>query len=212
MPANGPERAGEAPEDRAGGVDADQVQVTGLVFEQGQHFAQFGQRLLLLAVAVPRAFVEAQVRVDGQQWQGLAQLLERCDQALPVKLRVATQGHVLFRLAAIADQPQLRAGLAHFAGLAHLGMVETHELRLFGTVAEGELLAGLQGVAHICEQGFEHRFHQASPPNTSIWRNTQAGEACPTRTTWLGSPLPQLGIPRTLKVLRSPTAVRLRQN
>ncbi|MND73692.1 hypothetical protein D3C80_652730 [compost metagenome] len=164
------------------------------------------------AVAVPGAFVQAQVRVEGQQRQGLAQLLKGIVQALAVQLHVATQGHLLFRLAAIAHQPQLRAGLAHFTGLAHLGVVETHELRLFGAVAEGELLACLQGSAHIPDKRFESVFHQASPPNTSIWRNTQAGEAWPTRTTWLGSPLPQLGVPSTWKVLLSPTAARLRQN
>ncbi|MNH03992.1 hypothetical protein D3C79_632680 [compost metagenome] len=212
MPAEGPERAGEAPADGAGGVDADKVKVAGFALEQGQHIAQFGQRLLLLAVAVPGAFVQAQVRIDRQQWQGLAQLLQGREQALAIQLRVTTQGHLLLCLAAIADQPQLRAGLVHGAGLAHLGMVETHELRLFGAVAEGELFARLQGFAHIPDQGFESVFHQASPPNTSIWRNTQAGEAWPTRTTWLGSPLPQLGVPSTWKVLLSPTAARLRQN
>ncbi|MNT92093.1 hypothetical protein D3C72_2333120 [compost metagenome] len=62
-------------------------------------------------------------------------------------------------------------------------MVETHELRLLGTVTEGELLARLKGGAHLPDQGFESLFHHASPPNTSIWRNTQAGEAWPTRTT-----------------------------
>ncbi|MNR54551.1 hypothetical protein D3C85_1747590 [compost metagenome] len=54
--------------------------------------------------------------------------------------------------------------------------------------------------------------HQASPPNTSIWLNMQAGEAWPTRTTWFGSPLPQFGVPSTCKVLASPTALRLLQN
>ncbi len=212
MPAEGPERAGEASADGAGGVDADKVQVAGFTLEQGQHVAQFGQRLLLLAVAVPGIFVQAQIGVDSQQRQGLAQLRQGSDQALAIQLRVTAQGHLLLCLSAIVDQLQLRAGLGHLAGLAYLGMVEAHELRLFGAVAEGELFARLQGFAHIPDQGFESVLHQASPPNTSIWRNTQAGEAWPTRTTWLGSPLPQLGVPSTWKVLLSPTAARLRQN
>ncbi len=212
VPAEGTERAGEAPADRARGINADQVQVTRFAVEQRQHIAEFRERLLLLAVAVPGAFVQAQVRVDGQQWQGLAQLRQGIRQALAVQLRIATQGHLLLGLATVADQPQLRAGLADMPGLAHLGVVEAHELGLLGAVAKGELLATFQGGAHLPGQGFKGVFHQASPPNTSIWRNTQAGEAWPTRTTWLGSPLPQLGVPSTWKVLRSPTAARLRQN
>ncbi|MNO44230.1 hypothetical protein D3C76_344670 [compost metagenome] len=183
MPAEGAERAGETTADRAGGVDADQVQVACFTLEQGQYFVQCGQGVFLQAMAVPGIFVQAQVRVECQQRQGLAQLLERNVQALAIQLQVATQGYLLLRLAPIAHQPQLRAGLADFAGLAHLGMVETHELRLLGTVTEGELLARLKGGAHLPDQGFESLFHHASPPNTSIWRNTQAGEAWPTRTT-----------------------------
>ena len=33
------------------------------------------------------------------------------------------------------------------------------------------------------------------PPNTSTPRNKQAGDECPTRMTWLGSPLPQNSVP-----------------
>src|SRR5690606_5333818 len=196
--------------------DANQVHVAGFTVEQRQPLVQGGQRSVLQAVAVPGVLVQAQVRVDRPQRQGLAQLLESIVQALAIQLCIAAQGDLLFCLAPIADQPQLRAGLADLAGLAHLGMVETHELLQFGAVAEGELLFGAQRIAHGAVQRFEALLgrgaHQASPPNTSIWRNTQAGEAWPTRTTWLGSPFPQLGVPRTWKVLRSPTAARLRQN
>ena len=108
-------------------------------------------------------------------------------QALLVKLGIATQGELLLGLAAIVDQPQLGVGLADHTGLAHLGMVETNELRLLGAETEGELLAVAQG----CTQGLQQLLelllgcgaHQASPPNTSIWLNTQAGDAWPTRTT-----------------------------
>ncbi|MCY1445134.1 hypothetical protein D9M71_616390 [compost metagenome] len=84
MPAEGAERAGETTADRAGGVDADQVQVACFTLEQGQYFVQCGQGVFLQAMAVPGAFVQAQVRVDGQQRQGLAQLLQGCDQALAI--------------------------------------------------------------------------------------------------------------------------------
>ncbi|MNZ45948.1 hypothetical protein D3C78_636160 [compost metagenome] len=167
-------------------------------------------------MAVPRGFVQAQVGVRRQKGQRLAQLFKGFAQALTVHLRIAAQGHLLFSLAPVADQPQVRTGLADLAGLAHLGMVETHELRLFSAVAQGELFFCMFHFTQGTDQLFESMLwccaHQASPPNTSIWRNTQAGAAWPTRTTWLGSPLPQLGVPSTWKVLRSPTAARLRQN
>jgi len=50
-----------------------------------------------------------------------------------------------------------------------------------------------------------------APPNTSTSPNTHAGDAWPTRTIWFGSPLPQLGLPITAIVERSPTFFRLRQ-
>jgi hypothetical protein len=39
----------------------------------------------------------------------------------------------------------------------------------------------------------------------------QAGAAWPTRITWLGSPLPQKGVPITWKVEASPTIASERQ-
>ncbi|MNH12082.1 hypothetical protein D3C79_716150 [compost metagenome] len=106
--------------------------------------------------------------------------------------------------------------MLHFTGLAYLGMVETDEMRLFGAVAQGEMFGCLNLLLQAGHQVLEAvqwgGGHQASPPNTSIWLNTQAGEACPTLTTWFGSPLPQLGVPSTWKVLASPTALRLPQN
>ncbi|MNC58167.1 hypothetical protein D3C75_1078790 [compost metagenome] len=143
-------------------------------------------------------------------------MAEGIGQARAVQHGIIAQGDLLLGLAAIMNQAQLHTGLADLTGLAHLGVVEAHELRLLGAVAEGELFARLKGVAQGAKQAFEtllgYGAHQASPPNTSIWLNTQAGDAWPTRTTWLGSPLPQLGVPSTWKVLRSPTADRLRQN
>ena len=121
-------------------------------------------------------------------------------------------------MAAIVDQFETDARLLHLPGLTHLGVVETHEGRRLGGVAEGELFRLANRLAQPVDQGLERlglifrRTHQASPPNTSTLLNTQAGEAWPTRITWFGSPLPQFGVPRTLKVLASPTALRLFQN
>jgi len=53
--------------------------------------------------------------------------------------------------------------------------------------------------------------HQPSPPKTSTPLKRHAGEACPTRTVWEGSPLPQKGVPITWKVDASPTPASERQ-
>ncbi len=55
-------------------------------------------------------------------------------------------------------------------------------------------------------------FCQDAPPKTSMFSNKQTGEACPTRITWLGSPLPQKGEPQASTVWRSPTLTKLFQN
>ena len=155
--------------------------------------------------AVGRDGAVDSVLVDIGGFLGLGERRIAVDmQAILVELRVVPE-HVA----------QAGAGLLHRTGLAHPGMVEANERRLLGAVAEGELLGGVHIVAQPRGQVLEvlqrGGGHQASPPNTSIWLNTQAGEAWPTRTTWLGSPLPQLGVPSTWKVLASPTALRLRQ-
>ena len=51
-----------------------------------------------------------------------------------------------------------------------------------------------------------------SPPKTSMFENLHAGAACPVPISWLSSPLPQFGVPITVKLSRSATPVRLRQN
>jgi hypothetical protein len=58
--------------------------------------------------------------------------LQAFGQALAVHFRVAGQGDVLLRLAALVDQFQTDAGLLHLTGLAHLGVVEAHEGRRLG--------------------------------------------------------------------------------
>ena len=64
------------------------------------------------------------------------------------------------------------------------------------------------GIGQRCEVVL----HQCAPPNTATRSNLQAGAAWPTRMTWLGSPLPQKGVPMTWKVLASPTMASERQN
>ncbi|MCY1422303.1 hypothetical protein D9M71_379800 [compost metagenome] len=216
VPARCAERTGKTPADRACGVDADQIQFPGALLDLHQHLVNLGQRLVLHVMALPGAVVELQVRVGFKQWQGLTQLPDSLGQALLIDVGVIAEGELQLSLAPILDQLEDATGLLHLAGLAHFGMVEANELRVFGAVAQGEMFGGANLLLQAGDQALEALqwggSHQASPPNTSIWLNTQAGEACPTRTTWFGSPLPQFGVPRTCKVLASPTALRLPQN
>ena len=57
----------------------------------------------------------------------------------------------------------------------------------------------------------KYGFHY-TPPKTCMFPNKHAGEACPTRITWFGSPLPQFGVPYIPKVSELPTPFKLFQN
>ena len=74
----------------------------------------------------------------------------------------------------------------------------------------GELVAGERGEDRVGE--LEELLVHHAPPKTSTPANRQAGLAWPTRMTWLGSPLPQNGVPMTSNVDASPTPVSDRQN
>lgn len=211
VPAECAVRTGEATADRAGGVDAYQVDAVGGLADVFQHPRQFGQRPRLLIVALPGVVVEQQVRVLRQQRQGFAQLPQAIGEALTVQFGLAGQGNAEVGMPAAVDQFKVEAGLLHLPGLAYLGVVEAHELGGFRRIAEVKLFLVGDGLFEPLHQCLEI-IHQASPPNTSTLLNTQAGDAWPTRITWLGSPLPQFGVPNTLKVLASPTALSLRQN
>src|SRR3990167_867599 len=214
VPAEGAAGAGEAAADRAGGVEADQVQALRGLADLLDHRGAVRQRFELQHMTVPGLAVELQVRVGRQQRQGLAQLRQGVGQALAIHLRRAAEGYLQLGMAAVADQLQAQAGLLHVAGLAHLGLVETDEFGGFGAVAEAEFFAWVQRATQpfVQRRKLIEVVHQAAPPNTSTWLNTQAGVAWPTRTTWLGSPLPQCGVPSTSRVLASPTAASAPQN
>ncbi|MNE76141.1 hypothetical protein D3C80_1723610 [compost metagenome] len=141
MPAEGPAGAGEATAERAGGVEADQIQALGGLADLLDHRGAVRQRLELHHPAVPGLAVELQVRIGRQQRQGLAQVLQGVGQALAVDLRRAAEAELQLGMAAVADQLQAQAGLLHMAGLAHPGLVEADELGGFGAVAEAEFLA-----------------------------------------------------------------------
>ena len=139
MPAERARRTGKTTADRAGSIETDQIQPFGGLGDLRDHLLGVRQRMLLHVLALPAVVVEQQVRVLRQQRQGFAQLLQAFGQALKIDLRIARQGDVQVGMAAFVDQFETDARLLHLAGLTHLGVVETHEGRRLGGVAEGEL-------------------------------------------------------------------------
>ncbi|MCY1241010.1 hypothetical protein D9M72_538900 [compost metagenome] len=214
VPAKGAETVGEAAIQRPGGVDADKVEATSRLVDFGQHAGAVGEGGGVHRAALPGGAFHLQIRVRRQLADHQAQLHQAFGQALAIAFQVAGEGDGDFRAAVVADQAQAAGGLGHVAGLAYLGPVETDEFGFLCAVPEAEILACLQAGAQAPGQGGEAGFrvgHHWAPPKTSTCLKTHAGEAWPTCTTWFGSPLPQYGVPRTSKVLASPTAARLRQ-
>ncbi|MNL68377.1 hypothetical protein D3C87_1930910 [compost metagenome] len=76
-------------------------------------------------------------------------------QTLKVDLRIVRQGDLQVGVTALVDQFQTDARLLHVPGLPHPGVVETHEGRRLGRVAEGELFRFAQGCAQSGDQGLE---------------------------------------------------------
>ncbi|MNF72483.1 hypothetical protein D3C84_544630 [compost metagenome] len=76
-------------------------------------------------------------------------------QTLGVDVRIARQRDVEVSVASVVDQLETDARLLHLPGLTHLGVVETHEGRRFGGVAEGELLRFANRLAQPVDQGLE---------------------------------------------------------
>ncbi|MNL26794.1 hypothetical protein D3C87_1483450 [compost metagenome] len=67
MPAKRARRTGKTPTDRAGGVEAHQVQPFGCLGDLRDHLRGVRQRMLLHIGALPAGIVEQQVRVLRQQ-------------------------------------------------------------------------------------------------------------------------------------------------
>ena len=80
---------------------------------------------------------------------------------------------------------------------------EAHEQRIFRREVEGGFFTGLELAQQVICNPIKKRADLGTevgavhdwPPNTSTPRNRQAGDECPTRITWLGSPLPQKRVP-----------------
>ncbi|MNP51581.1 hypothetical protein D3C76_1459170 [compost metagenome] len=111
--------------------------------------------MVLHVMALPMVGVEQQIRIARQQRQGFAQLLQALGQALQVGLGVAGQGDLQVGVASVVDQFETDIGLLHLPGLAHLGVVETHESRGLGGITQGELFLLMQRIAQPVDQHLE---------------------------------------------------------
>src|SRR5262249_32409814 len=118
----------------------------------------------------------------------------------------------------LVDQSDLENRVANGAELADFRAVDPDELRPLGDQSDEKVLAGFslaegfgrQGVEMLAIQRGCDLAHDA-PPKTSTLSKRQTGDACPTRMSWLGSPLPQVRRPKTSRVAAFPTLLRLRQ-
>src|SRR5258706_9562078 len=129
-----------------------------------------------------------------------------------IHVRIAGQRQIAGGVAFAPDQVNRNPALPHASRLAHLALVEADEIGFFGGKASGIDFSRLECVVELCRKCCEFRLHHSSPPKTATSPNTHAGDACPTRIAWFGSPLPHVGVPSIAKVDRSPTFFRLRQN
>ena len=211
---------GESADDRAAGIETDEVEPARGLGHRRDHLRGSGQH----------AAFDAQAGLDlvGQQQPGVvADLVELGRQQLrlglqrrPVERRHASQREAGFDAPAAAHQSQRRVALRHVGGLPHGGLVEADEMRRLGIQVQGHPVDARCRPTNHLGQRFEiaardqrrRRWcRHAAPPNTATSVNLQAGAAWPTRITCEGSPLPQNGVPITSSVLASPTIASERQ-
>jgi hypothetical protein len=164
-----------------------------------------GEAVLSLAGVV-------EVRVFRQQGQQLAQRLEFAQRQFTVVVACALQRQVDGGVPGTVDQFDAQLALLDMPGLANPRVVEAYEVARLAVVAEQHHFAGPDRAAQrIGKRGEVLPLGHAAALNTATSRNTQAGDAWPTKTAWFGSPLPQFTTPSTALVAASPTAARLRQ-
>src|ERR1043165_2287089 len=141
-----------------------------------------------------------QVRIVRQVRHRAAQRDQRLQQGLAIAREVAANAHAMLRVLATGDQMQAYITLLDGSRLADLAPVHADEVGNLGLQRAAVNLAWQKRAVEKSGELVEIRFHrrerhQLSPPNTSTPVNTQAGEACPTRISCDGSPLPQYGVP-----------------
>ena len=193
IPAERAPGTGEALILRPHGQKTDQIQARGRRNDLLRHGRAIQPHRFARQRAAPSLTVQAQIRVVTQGWQHATQVLQGLLQAQQILIEHATERQFAFGMALALVQRQGDVDLLHIAGLAHLTLIETDKAGHLGAVGQGETLLAHDLRLQMLEQRAEMLtcIHQAAPPKTSISAKTQAGEACPTRITWLGSPLPQ---------------------
>ncbi len=205
----------EAAIDGARGIDADQVETLRRVENAGDDLLGMRHVATLHRAAGADVGCIVEVRVVGQVLKCVTQRHQRAVDIGPVMGEIAGNGERSLGVTLAANQAQREVALRDGAGLPNLAAVHAHEIRnLRIEAANVDLARRLRTVEQrndVVEIGLHRRCHHASPPKTSTLENTHAGEACPTRMTCDGSPLPQNGVPSTCIVDASPTCVRLRQ-
>src|SRR5213078_1435158 len=159
---------------------------------------------------------EAEMGIVRQRRDCCPQRGERGGDGRAILDKVACHRQALFGVPAAGDQMQPQIALGDSPRLADFPPVEPDEIGDLRVKATGVNLAGRYRPVEQRGDFVEilldvRRLHNASPPKTSTLVNTHAGDACPTRITCEGSPLPQYGVPSTSTVAASPTRVKLRQ-
>jgi len=153
-----------------------------------------------------------QQRVARQHREPLPQRAEQRRRRLGVRLAAGREGGRRLAGRAAAPKGHRHAVMGHGAGLAHPPLVEAHEVAVFACQREAQRLVPAQARGHRVEQRKEPVDHRRTPPpKTSTPRNSAGGQACPTRMSCAGSPLPQKGVPSTCRSSAVPTATNARQ-
>ena len=150
------------------------------------------------------------MRVLGHVGERVAQPPQQRQGARAIGVDLPREGDPTGGVATAADQVQPQLCLVDVPRLPHLAAVEANEVAPLAGELQEQDLVGAQLRRQVVRGRFEERPH-AAPPKMAMSLNLQVGEAWPTLMTWLGSPLPQNGVPRTSKVDSSPTPDRARQ-
>ena len=196
----------------ASGVEAHQVGACSVRGHGRDHLLRRGQAAAGAALGVHHGIGQQQVGVVRYQRQLRQQGGAFGQQGGGVGSQVAAQTDAAGRPLQARHHADGAVALLYMRGLAHLGVVEADEIGGFGSEVQGDAVGPRQRCADGGGEVLKVALHQAAPPNTDTALNRQAGDAWPTRITWLGSPLPQYGVPMTCTVLASPTIASERQN
>ncbi len=199
----------------AGGVDAHQVASLAGGADVGECGVGRGDRTPLDPFGRGRLGVVEQEWVVRHEAALLTELQHERRQPGVVDRPDARQPDAAADVSPALDQVDRQRALIDAAGLADVAVVQSDEVGPFpGDVREQDLVADERGRGsrdEVVEVRLVVAAH-SSPPNTSMSENLHAGDAWPVPIIWLSSPLPQFGVPITVKLSRFATPLRLRQN